>query len=151
MSYTFSLEVPEYLEQWANFHLGNPVEFPRDSPESRLIKLYVDKLPKTVDHPTVGNLQVKIPYSKQKDPRNGYYYMSPHAAQMIKECLETLFIQNLWAEMSDIQKVRCELTTAIYAWLEKHHIADTYWECIRQKYYRLRKAYLEKGIKLKEY
>lgn len=149
--YTFTMQVPDYLAQWATHHLGNPVEFPKDSPESRLIKLFIDKQPRNRLPDLRGNLSVKIPSSKAKDPRAGYFYMSPRAQTMIKECLSSLFIQNLWAELSDINKVNCELSTAIYAWLEKHGIADTYWECVRQKYYRLRKLYEDKGIKLKDY
>lgn len=149
--YTFTMQVPDYLAQWATHHLGNPVEFPKDSPESRLIKLFIDKQPRNRLPDLRGNLAIKIPSSKAKDPRAGYFYMSPRAQTIIKECLSALFIQNLWAELSDINKVNCELSTAIYAWLEKHGIADTYWECVRQKYYRLRKLYEDKGIKLKDY
>lgn len=151
MIYTFRVKVPQYLEQWAKHHLGNPVEFPRDSPENRLIKLFVDKQPKDKVPVIDGNLEIKIPQSKSKDPRNGFFYMSPRSQQMIVECLNTLFINNLWAELGTIENFNCELTTAIYAWLENHGISDNNWECIRQKYYRLRKKYFEAGIKLKEF
>lgn len=150
MNYTFYINVPSYIREWATHHLGNPVEFPRDSPENRLIKLYIEKQPAD-KQPVRGNLEIKIPMTKQKDPRCGYFYMSPRSQQMIAECLQTLFIQNLWSELGNIHKYNCELTTAIYAWLEKHGISDTNWECIRQKYYRLRKLYAAKGIKLKDF
>lgn len=150
MIYTFSITVPDYLKEWCQHHLGNPVEFPRDSTENRLIKLYIDKKSNCAK-PSFGNLEIKIPQTKQKDPRSGYIYMSPRSQQMIVECIETLFIQNLWAELGSINKYNCQLTTAIFGWLEKHGMSDKHWECVRQKYYRLRKLYAEKGIKLKDY
>lgn len=149
--YTFSIEVQPYLAQWATYHLGNPVEFPRDSPESRLIKRFVEKQPRDLPPQLAGNLKIKVPQSKEKDPRAGYYYMPPRAISLVKDSLYSLFVCNLWAELGDAGKYNVDLTNLIYAWLEKHHIEDRYWECIRQKYYRLRKLYAEKQIKLAEY
>jgi hypothetical protein len=70
---------------------------------------------------------------------------------LVKESLYSLFVQNLWAELGDSHQYKVELTNLIYAWLDKHGIEDKYWECIRQKYYRLRKLYAEKNIKLTEF
>lgn len=148
--WTFYIDVQPYLAQWATKHFGNPVEFPRESPESKLIKRWVEHQPKDAPPQLSGNLQIKIPITKEKDPRAGYFYMPPRALSLVRESLETLFVQNLWTELGDAQRYNCELTTLIYAWLEKHGIDDHYWECIRQKYYRLRKLYAEKGVKLAE-
>lgn len=151
MYYTFYINVQPYLQQWAIHHFGNPVEFPRDSPENRLIKRFIEKQPTNTPPTTNGNLAIKIPMSKEKDPRNGYFYMPPRAANLIKESLYSIFIQNLWTELGDSHNFNCELTSLIYTWLNKHNISDQYWECIRQKYYRLRKSYAQKGIKLANY
>lgn len=146
--YTISIEVQPYLAQWATHHLGEPVEFPRDSPESRLIKRFLEKQPRDLPPQLDGNLRVKIPQSKEKDPRAGYFYLSPRAVGLVKESLYSLFVSNLWAELGDASRYNCDLTNLIYAWMDKHGIADEYWECIRQKYYRLRKLYADKGVKL---
>ena len=151
MQYTFTIDVQPYLAQWATHHLGNPVEFPRDSPENRLIKRFLDKQPRDLPPQLSGNLHIKIPQTKEKDPRAGYFYLSPRAVSLVKESLYSLFVQNLWAELGDSHQYKVELTNLIYAWLDKHGIEDKYWECIRQKYYRLRKLYAEKNIKLTEF
>lgn len=151
MDYTFSVQVQPYLAQWATHHLGNPVDFPRDSPESRLIRRFLDRQPQAAPPRSNGNLRIHIPTSKEKDPRCGWSYMPPRAAEAVADSLNTLFVWNLWTEIGDADIQKCDLTKLIYAWLEKHGIDDHYWECIRQKYYRMRKLYAEKGIKLKDY
>ncbi len=136
-----------YLAQWATHHFGNPVEFPVGSIENRLIRRFLDKEPTAVPD-TSGNLLVAIPYSKEKDPRSGWTYLSPSARKAVRESLYTLMLRNLWTELGDLAHVNCELSTLIYSWLEKHGMDDSSWETIRQKYYRLRKLYGEKGIDL---
>lgn len=145
--YLIYLEVPAYLAQWARRHFGDPVELPRDSVESRLVKRMLDKEPSDVPDLS-GNLRLKIPMSKEKDPRSGWTYLSPCAKRCLQESLYTIFLQNLWSELGDLQNVNCELTSLIYAWLEKHGIDESQWETIRQKYYRLRKLYACKGVRL---
>lgn len=142
------LEVEPYLKEWAEKHFGNPVEFPRDSVENRMIKRFLEREPKDRLPDLTGNIAVKIPMSKEKDPRAGFTYLSYNAKRAVHESLMTLFLRNLWAELGDLGKVNCQLTTLIYAWLSKHGISDENWECVRQKYYRLRKTYHEKGVYL---
>ena len=67
---------------------------------------------------------------------------------MLVESFDTIFLNNLWTELGDIQNINCSLTNVIYSWLEKHEISEEHWETIRQKYYRIRKRFQEKGIKL---
>ncbi|MDD2287070.1 MAG: hypothetical protein PHQ11_16925, partial [Paludibacter sp.] len=43
---------------------------------------------------------------------------------------------------------RGEISKQIYAWMEKHGIPEENWYTISQKFYRLRKKYLEKEVKL---
>ena len=139
------LKVEPYLAQWVTNHLGDPIDFPRDSPESKLIKRFLDKTP-LQDNPDLdGNVKVLIPYSKQKDPRF-YNYLRPMAKSLLVESLESMFITNLWAELGSVQGVSCSLTSLIRAWLEQHGISEDYEETIRQKFYRIRKRYQKKGI-----
>lgn len=144
------IKVEPYLAEWIKHSHGDPVVMLKDSPESRLLKLFLEKQPEgvPVDNPADFNVAIKIPWYKEKDARV-YFYLSPKSKSMIAECYETLFIQNLWTELGSVRNFNCSLTTLIYAWMEKHNINEEHWETIRQKYYRLRKKYAtEKNIKL---
>lgn len=149
MDYFIYLKVEPYLAQWLTKALGDPIDFPRESPESKLIKRFLDKQPDnaTPDTGTDGNLRIIIPWSKEKDPRT-YNYLSPRAKEMLVESLDTIFINNLWTELGGLEDIRSSLTNVIYAYLEKHNINEDHWETIRQKYYRIRQRYQKKGIKL---
>lgn len=144
------LQVEPYLAEWIKASHGDPVDMLKDSPESRLLKLFLEKQPAGVlpDNPADFNLAIKIPWYKEKDPRV-YFYLSEKAKELIAECYQTLFIQNMWRELGNLHECNCSLTSLIYAWLDKHGISEEHWETIRQKYYRIRKKYsTEKNIKV---
>ena len=148
-NFVIYLKVEPYLAQWLTKAFGSPVDLPRDTPECRLIKRFLDKTPLDI-RPDTGegtNLAVLIPWSKEKDPRT-YNYLSPRAKALLIESFETVFLNNMWTELGDLDNLNCNLTDVIYAWLEKHGIEEEQWETIRQKYYRIRKRFREKGIKL---
>lgn len=136
------INVEPYLAEWIKHSFGDPVVMPKDSPESRLLKLFLDKQPADVpiDRPSDFNVAIRIPWYKEKDSRT-YFYLAPRAKAMIAECYETMFISNLWLELGSGHNLNCSLTTLVYAWLERHGINDEHWETVRQKYYRLRKRY----------
>ena len=149
MDYYIYLKVEPYLAQWMTNSMGNPVDLPRESPEVKLIKRFLDKQP-TGSCPDIGtssNLKVIIPWSKEKDPRT-YNYFSPRAKKMLVESFETIFLNNMWSELGSLDGINSSLTNVIYAYLEKHGIDEEHWETIRQKYYRIRKQYQKKNIKL---
>lgn len=146
--YTITIDCEPYLAQWATHHFGNPVHFPPRSIENRLLRRFLDTTLGNPNQDNRGNLRIVIPYSKEKDPRCGWVYLNLSAKKALHESLMTLFLRNLWNELGDMDNCNCELTTLIYAWLEKHGIEDSCWETIRQKYYRLRKAYADNGVNL---
>lgn len=149
MEYYIYLNVEPYLAQWLTHALGNPVELPRESPESKLIKRFLSKKPaeQTPDTGTNSNLRVVIPWSKEKDPRT-YNHLSPQAKKLLVQSFETIFLNNLWTSLGSLENINCTLTNVIYAYLEQHGISEEHWETIRQKYYRIRNLYKKKGIKL---
>lgn len=144
--YTIAIRCEEYLAQWARCHFGDPVQFPQASIENKLIRRLLQRECGNPAMEFEGNLRICIPSSKEKDPRCGWCFVGRKGKLAIKESLATLFEMNLWAELGDLNKVHCELTTLIYAWMEKHGIDPEFWETIRQKYYRLRKTYARVDI-----
>jgi hypothetical protein len=141
------LKVEPYLADWIHNHFGNPVKLMKDSPESMLLKRFLDKQPIGAI-PDDGNIEIEIPWYKEKDARV-YNYLSPKAKEALVESFDSLFTRNMWSEIGSLENINCKITTVIYAYLEKHNIEEKHWETIRQKYYRLRKNYLtEKSIKI---
>lgn len=160
------MNVEPYLASWITKHYGDPVELIKDSPEARLLKRLLDVPPKAIAQER-GNITVRLPYFKEKDPRT-YSYLCESGKTMLVESFETLFLNNMWTEIGSIENINCQLTTVIRAWCEKHGIivpTDSITnvaalkeieeanvrnlETVRQKYYRLRKKYFrQKGVKL---
>lgn len=146
----FYLKLEPYLHQWLTFSLGNPVVFPPGSNENAVIRRFLTKLPrdKEPDIYQSGMTAVCIPDSKAKPPKI-YNYLGPHAKQAIRGIIEDLFRQNLWFELRDVT-LSGGINRHIIAWCEMHGIDDQYCETVRQKFYRMRQAYNEKGIFLAE-
>jgi len=143
------LKVPQYLKDYLENHLGDPVKLPKDSPESILVKRFLQKK-SDAPEPDLGegcNLRVQIPWSKEKDPRI-YQYLPPVAKQCLISSFDDILVTNMWNDLMPLIDSRCTLTNLIYAWMEQHGIDEDHWETIRQRFYRLRKKYMKTGIKL---
>lgn len=148
-NYYIYLKVEDYLKEWLENHFGTPVILPKDSPENRfIIRMLQHK--NEADAPDLGdgcNVAIRIPWSKEKDPRR-YNYFSDIAKNSLENALHSLFIQNMWTELMDIRNPNMNITDAIYAWLDLHGINPCHWETIRQKYYRLRDKYRRQGVRV---
>ena len=152
MDYYLYLNVQPYLAAFIIKSYGNPVELERDSPESRIIREYISKTPEGVQ-PDTGegtNLTIRLPFFKEADPRV-YNYMGKAAKKTLEESFDQLIEKCMIKEIGSLENCRRgKISSMIYAWMEKHGIPDegANWYTISQKYYRLRKKYLLKGIKL---
>jgi hypothetical protein len=152
MEYYLYLRAEPYLADFIRHAFGDPVELERDSPESRIIREFISKTPKG-QTPATGegaNLRIKLPYFKESDPRV-YNYLGKKAQRFLLESFDQIMEKCMMKEIGALDNsLRGKITPMIYAWMEKHGIPDneTNWYAISQKYYRLRKKYREKGIKL---
>lgn len=147
--FLFYLKLEPYLKQWLHNALGNPVRFPAKSNENAIIRRFLTKRPEGAQPQTAKEdlTAIVIPDSKAKPPQT-YNWVGPSAASAITECIEDLFRRNLWAELETLDGHPCGINKLIIAWCELHGIDDDHSEAVRQKYYRMRKAYTEKGINL---
>lgn len=147
MNMLLYFRVPRYLAEWTIHEFGgqNPVQLPRKSPESDILRMFLTRQPDDVpvDLGLGANLSVVIPTFKHPDPdwRRGYYYLPPKASFAFISRLKTRFKIQLWEELFILDNQQREISALVYAWMEKHGIADdpTSWETIRQAYYRCRK------------
>ncbi|GAP73065.1 hypothetical protein SAMD00024442_6_19 [Candidatus Symbiothrix dinenymphae] len=152
MQYYIYLKTQPYLAEFVKHSFGNPVQLDRDSPESRIIREYITKLPAN-NQPDMGedaNLAVQLPFFKEADPRV-YNHLGVAAKSALVESFNQLFEKCMLKEIGSIENVhRGKISDLIYAWMEKHGIPDNdvNWETIRQKYYRLRKKYRKNNVNL---
>ena len=141
------IKLETYLHQWLTHSLGNPVVFPAQSNENATIRRFLQKLPQG-EKPQLadtGLSAICIPESKAKDP-SVYNYLGPLGKEAVVESIEDLFRRNLWHEMGDLAPRSRGVNGQIAAWCEMHGIGIDYIETVRQKYYRMRKAYAKRGI-----
>lgn len=143
------IEVEPFIKEWLIHSFGNPVVFPPQSIENSTIRRFTQKQPGSVPEPQKDNeVAIAIPGSKAKDPMF-YNYLGKHGKKAVAECINDTFKMNMWAELNDLSDVGCSVMKAIYSWCEMHGINIDYAWTIRQRYYRLRDAYLKKGIDLR--
>lgn len=144
------IKVEPFVRQWLVNHFGDPVTFPPQSIENATIRTFLRKLPpdKIPEQMKEGEVRIRIPDSKQK-PVQTFNYLGPHAKMAVAECMEDTFKRNMWAELNDMHDCGCTVYTAICAWCENHGIDLDYSDTIRQRYYRMRDAYLRRGVDLR--
>lgn len=148
------VKLKPYLAEWLINSLGEPVRFPDNSNENAVIRTFIRQLPPgTV--PEVkeeGDIAIAIPDSRAKPPMR-YNYMGERGKKALKETIEDLFIQNLWTEMGHLALASTGkgVNSHIAAWCEMHGISLDHVETVRQKYFRLRKAYTENNIELRNF
>lgn len=147
--YCIYIKLKPFVAQFLTHSLGNPVEFPAQSPENSTIHYFIDRLPeeKQPDSYQSDLTAIAIPDSKTK-PAASFNYLGPRGKNAIVECCEHLFNRNMWNELGDMSDLGCKTMTAIYAWCEKHGIDCDYADTIRQRYYRIRDSYTKRGIDL---
>jgi hypothetical protein len=152
MDYYLYLRAEPYLADFIRHAFGDPAELERDSPEARIIREFISKTPEgeTPDTGQGANLVIRIPWFKEADPRV-YNYMGEKAKQFLLESFDQVMEKCMLKEIGSMDHYRRgKIAPMIYAWMEKHGIRDnsTNWYALVKKYYRLRKKYLKKGIKL---
>ena len=59
-----------------------------------------------------------------------------------------LFRLNMWCDLGDLNDMPCKKMSAFRSWCVQQGIDIEFAETIRMKWYRMRKAYQEKGINL---
>lgn len=149
------IKLKPYLKEWLVHSLGEPVTFPEHSNVNAVVRTFLQRRPPDV--PVETNLDgeltaISIPDSKAK-PAEYYNYLSNSAKKAVVESIEDLFRMNMWNELAQLAMVDDGrgVNTHVAAWCEMHGISLDSVETVRQKYFRIRKAYTEKGIDLRNF
>lgn len=145
------LRLKPFIAQYVKHHFGDPVRFDDHSVANETINSVLQrrKLNSVPETAGEGLTAICIPYSKMKDPAT-WNYVSNHGKQLIAEHIESLFLMNLWNEMSQMCNEHTKVQTASYAWCEMHGIDIEYADTIRMRFYREREKLQKKGIDLRK-
>jgi hypothetical protein len=151
-AYYIHLKVAPYVAEFCTHHFGcegGAVEIPSNTPEQKLFRTFLEKQSAQAEVCRDYNMSIKIPYTKDKDPRV-YNYLSPHVKELLSKSLEKMVYWNMWTELSGFANMKINKTDLIMAWMERHGIKDTdeNVEMMRKRFYRARKVYEKAGVAL---
>lgn len=141
------IRVERYIKEWLEFHLGSPVKFPERSYENALLHSYLGKRP--ADAPpekTRGDcVAVVITDCLHRKPEY-YNYLGTRGHRVMASAIDGLFRLAMWSGCAPLLHADTELNRGIDKWCAENGISLDAREAVRQKFYRMRKAYLKTGI-----
>lgn len=143
------IKLQPFVAQFLAHSLGNPITFPAQSVENLTLHTMLTLQPKGVmpDTAAEGLTAIAIPDSKTKPPCS-WFHLTTLGKKAVVECCEALFMRCLWSELGDVSLLGCKTSTAIAAWCQNHGIDIEHADTVRQRYYRLRDLYKNRGIGL---
>lgn len=138
-----------YIREWLLYRLGSPVRFPNGSFENELIHRNLSKRPKDTppDLPEEGAVPIVVTDCMHRRPEF-YNYLGIRGRRMIRSAVDGLFRLHLWTECAPLLHSHGALNRGIDAWCERNGISLDAREAVRQKFYRMRRRYAEKGVVL---
>ena len=143
------VKVQRYIKEWLEYHLGTPVRFPERSYENELLHRHLDKRPRNLppDKPEEGTVAIVITDCDHSRPEY-YNYLGQRGRRAIVSAIDALFRLDLWSGCAPLMHSKTELNRGIDGWCADNGISLDAREAVRQKFYRIRRAYLERGIVL---
>ncbi len=140
------LELPGYLREWITKKMGSPVRFPLRSYESALIGRSLTTLPKGA-MPVERNdncIHIIAPCPHGK-PAWKFTYINERSRNHIVEAIVALFRIDMWSSILPYIQ-RGSVNDTIDRWCADNGISLDNREAVRQKFFRMRKAYEKYGI-----
>lgn len=144
---TVHLALPGYMRQWLAATLGDPVRFPPRSAENVLLTTLLRRRPPLAPPELGGEGTVAFVVPDNGLRRPEYYnYLGRRGRAELTAAVERLFRLHLWSECAGLLGSEGELNRGIDQWCDRHGIGLDNREAVRQKFYRMRKAYRAYGI-----
>lgn len=139
-----------YLREWLVNRLGSPVVFNRGSYENAIIKTYIsNKVPNGDDAVTSWSLDmtpIVVPRIDGKSWKE-YHYFGRRGAVKLVEAVETLFRIDLWKGCAGSVTGK-SIEEDVENWCREHGISIEYRSAVKKKFYRMRNAYVKRGVVL---
>ena len=146
------LRLEAYLRQWLTHHLGSPVRFPDRSYENALLLRLLSRPTGGYEPPTTvcppDSVPVIVPDCAHRRPEY-YCSLTRRAQAQMARAIDNLFRLHLWSECAP-HIHSGQLNRSLDQWCARQGIALDNREAVRQKFYRMRHAYQEKGIFLRK-
>ena len=141
------IKVERYIKEWLIFHFGNPVRFPDRSFENEVLHRMLTRRPpnEPPELPSDDTVSIVITDNKHRRPEF-YNHLGFHGQRTIVSAIDGLFRISLWSGCFPLIHSKGELNKGIDLWCEQNGISLDAREAVRQKFYRLRKQYHEKGV-----
>ena len=141
------VRLEHYLREWLVHSMGQPCPFPPRSYEQCLLRRYLRKPPAgyVPRRPGPEDVAIVLPDNALRRPEY-YHHLGRDGTRRLCEGLENLFRIDLWQGCSPLLARSGELNKGIDEWCASHGIGLDHREAVRQKFYRMRKAYEADGI-----
>ncbi len=143
------VQVPPYLKEWLIYHFGDPVVFPKGSPENAVIRTFISKRPDhiPVERPTDRDVSICIPENAYKRPQI-YNYMGPRCRKALLQCIRDIFKTQMWSDLNFDFNTSGAVDTYISAWMERNGIGLDSFDTIKKMFYTIRRYHLRCDINL---
>lgn len=158
------LPLPPYLCQWLASRMGTPARFPNGSFENAILARHLAKAPrplpsqsflsinsiksnKTNEEKASASLaRIAVPVVRGKPP-SLFRHLPRRGREELRAAILTLFTLDLWNSCVPLLASRdVSLTDGLDEWCRSRSITPENREAVRQRFYRLRRAYAERGV-----
>jgi len=159
-----TIPLPPYLRQWLASRMGDPARFPNSSFENAIIARHLAKPPlqsnksrksKSPLLPNKSNqsnqskeavARIAAPVVRGKPPAI-YNHLPRRGREELRSAIAALFTLDLWNSCVYLLAARTvSLTGCLDEWCRSRSITPENREAVRQRFYRLRRAYAERGV-----
>jgi len=144
---TVNISLSGHLREWLTSRFGNPVRLPARSYEQEVLRRSLSKPP--ADWKPTGASEdcvtIVIPDDDIRRPEV-YCYLGRRGTARMREVLTSLFTIDLWQSLRGELLRGKGLQQAIDRWCMDRDISLDYREAVRQKFYRMRRAYEQYGV-----
>lgn len=140
---TVGIKLELYLKEWLETAMGRPVRFPSKSYENALLHRFLVRggQNRMVD----DNVLLVITDCHYRKPET-YNCLGRDGRRAMAAAIDALFRIDLWSGCAGLVTGKGNLNNGIEEWCRRKGISAGNREAVRQKFYRMRKAYQERGI-----
>jgi len=163
-----TIALPPFLCQWLKSRMGDPARFPNGSYENALIARHLSKRPSQKAQSSQSFLSIKSFQSKESKksneaneaslariaapsvrgkPPGSWNYLPRRGRDELRAAIVTLFTLDLWNSCVSLLANRTvSLGEGLDEWCRSRSITPENREAVRQRFYRLRRAYAARGV-----
>jgi len=159
-----TIALPPFLCQWLKSRMGDPARFPNGSYENAIIARHLSKRPppreplqsfppiksflskESKESNEASLARIAAPSVRGKPPES-WNYLPRRGRDELRAAIVTLFTLDLWNSCVSLLANRtASLGEGLDEWCRSRSITPENREAVRQRFYRLRRAYAARGV-----